>query len=278
MTSLQNSKTNMNVKDVQRLIESFAPLSLSTSFCEKFDDYDNSGLLLYPKEREVSKVLCALDLTASVISEAVEGGYEMILTHHPVIYEPLKELTLEKERGILKLIEAGISVFSAHLNLDSCKNGFNEGFAKACGLLKSEILMPVSESEGILRLGELEKPQSLKDYAETLKQVFHCAVKISAGNPSIQKIAVLNGGGGNLKFLNIAKEQGANLYISGDFHHHAWIEAEKVGIALLEIPHYHAEKFFLSSFVQKLNELAEKDGKTTIFTESKTENAPYFIL
>lgn len=268
----------MTVKDVQKLVESFAPLTLSTSFCEKFDDYDNSGLLLYPKEREVSKVLCALDLTASVISEAIEGGYEMILTHHPAIYEPLKELTLEKERGILKLIEAGISVYSAHLNLDSCKYGFNEGFAKACGLNESIVLMPVSESEGILRLGELEKPQNLQEYANSLKQFFHCPVKISAGNPTIQKIAVLNGGGGNLKYISIAKEHGADLYISGDFPHHGWIEAEKMGISLLEIPHYHAEKFFLSGFVQKLNELAEKEGNTTTFTESKTENAPYFIL
>ncbi len=243
----------MKVNDIVAAMEHIAPLSISKGVCEKFGDYDNSGLLMDFCRGPVEKVLVALDASMSVMTEAVSLGVQMIVTHHPIIYTPLKSVGYEDviTRKILIASEHRISVYSAHLNLDSAEGGINEEFARACGLSTSRNLCDLDGKNGYLRLGELDKSCALGEYRERLAQKFGPFVR-AIGNPEscIERVAAVNGGGAAL--YERALRAGADCFISGDFRHHEYKDAIDNGLCLVEIPHYDAEKFYMSILTERL--------------------------
>lgn len=245
----------MKVDDIVQAMERIAPLSISKGVCEKFGDYDNSGLLMNFCRGEVDSVLVALDASMPVLSEAVSLGAQMIVTHHPVIYAPVKSVGADDltTRKILTAAEHGISIFSAHLNLDSAPGGINDQFAALCGLKESRNLFDLDGESGYLRLGELEHPRSLEEYRSELSKSFGPFVR-AVGDPDkqIRRVAVVNGGAGGL--YSRARKAGADCFVSGDFRHHEYHDALDLGISLIDIPHYDAEKFYMRILAGRLSE------------------------
>ena len=144
------------VADVLQFIETIAPPHMA-------EGWDNCGLLCGRKEREVKKILVALDPFATVIDEAIALGADLIVTHHPLIFrDKLMAVNEDTETGrcVLKLIENGIAAINAHTNLDMAPGGVNEVLAQTLGLADIEIVDPV-ENYGLLRKGTVEA-QSLE--------------------------------------------------------------------------------------------------------------------
>ncbi|MCU0423956.1 MAG: Nif3-like dinuclear metal center hexameric protein [Bacteroidia bacterium] len=125
------------IKDVIRLLESWAPLSLQ-------EDYDNAGLITGDREAEVSGVLISLDCTPSVIDEAIQKKCNLIIAHHPVIFKGLKKITPVNEigRSIIKAIKHDIAIYAIHTNLDNVAHGVNLKLAQKLELVAPKILVP----------------------------------------------------------------------------------------------------------------------------------------
>ena len=148
----------MNVKELFCILNEYAPLNLSKELCEIEEGYDNSGIIL-DSSRQTDKVLFCLDLTSKSVEKAIELGCGIIVTHHPAIYRPIKNLT--SDAPLLKCASEKIGVISMHLNLDCAKEGIDYYLAKGLGGEVVKILTPLSvEGTGYGRISEVNATAS----------------------------------------------------------------------------------------------------------------------
>lgn len=211
-------------------------------------DFDNAGFLVGRGDREVSRVLVALDITPAVIEEAAAKGCQLILTHHPVIWGKLGQVTDESTTGrnVLALIEQGIAAICAHTNLDVAEGGVNTQLALAVGLTDTVPLEPMGEDEagrpyGIGRVGKLpDGPLSLAAFARRVKEGLHLdgLRALDAGKP-VEKVAV--GGGACGSMLPLVQAMGCDTFLTSDLKHDLYLEARALGINLLDAGHYATE-------------------------------------
>ena len=117
------------VKDIYRFIDIIAPFSTQ-------EEWDNSGLLVGEENKEVSRILFALDITSDVLNQAINANAELIITHHPIIFKPVSNIL--SDSLLYKLIENGISIISAHTNYDKAVDGVNDILCKTIGATKYE--------------------------------------------------------------------------------------------------------------------------------------------
>lgn len=240
------------VKDVIKVIENFAPKILK-------EDFDNVGLMVGDKEKEVKKVLLALDCTLDVIEEAKEKSIDLIITHHPLIFKKPNSITTETLLGkkIIKLIQNDISLYSSHTNLDSAKNGLNETIVKVLGFEKSEILELNKNSrkdkkDGIGRLVTLDKEIYIEDLIKQVKEKLNIkALRVVLGTNSINKIAIINGSGQD--FFDIAIKNGANCIITGDTTYHYASDYKEMGITIVDVGHFASEWIVYQHVISLMN-------------------------
>ena len=222
------------VKDVTRVIEDFAPLSIQ-------EKWDNSGLCIGSPEASVSSVLFGLDCTPQLVDEAIECGADMIVTHHPLIFSGLKKISPDDMIGeaVFKAIKAGISIYAAHTNADKVIAGVSGAMAAKLGLQNVEILSEDGEGTGLGVVGELPHPMTAQQMIECVKERFALkTVKVSKPlEGEITKVALCGGSGSSL--ISAARSAGAQLYISGDISYHNFFTPE--GFMLMDIGHYESE-------------------------------------
>ena len=222
------------VKDVIRVIEEFAPLSIQ-------EKWDNSGLCVGSPEDSVSSVLFGLDCTPELVDEAVACGADMIVTHHPLIFSGLKKISSDDLVGsaVIKAIKAGISIYAAHTNADKVLAGVSGAMAARLGLVNVRILDEDGEGTGLGVVGELPVAQTAQQVVELVKERFSQKV-VKASKPvdgDIRTVAMCGGSGASL--IGAAKAAGAQLYISGDISYHNFFTQE--GFMLMDIGHYESE-------------------------------------
>ncbi|MBO7310396.1 MAG: Nif3-like dinuclear metal center hexameric protein, partial [Clostridia bacterium] len=222
----------MTVKQLYDILDSRIPRSLS---CE----WDNDGLMCCPNgEKEVKKVLIALDVTAQVVEYAISGGYDAIVSHHPFIFKGIKSINEESyiSEKAIRLIQNGISVFSFHTRLDAVSGGVND---RLCELLELTSVQSFGEGD-IGRIGELDTPLDGEALAAKIKSLLHAdgVFLADAGKPC-KRIAVLGGSGGDC--ITDAISAGADAYISGTLSYHAMTDAPDMGITLIEAGHFYTE-------------------------------------
>ncbi len=253
----------VKLAEIIKLIESKFP----TEYAE---DFDNIGLLVGRRDREITKVLLCLDANKNVVKEAIEKGAELIITHHPVIFNPIKCINDDTDSGemLVSAIENGISIYSAHTNLDSAPNGLTD---TVCQMLD---LSPISNLEGNLgRLCKAEKGTCAKSLCERIKKEFGIEKLFSTfeKDKEIKTVAVCNGGGGG-ELVDIAKSLGADVYISGDLKHHE-LSALKTNdkTDFIEMRHFDSEK--IAPYIIK-EALLKSFGKNIELIVSKAEEAP----
>ena len=223
----------MIVKELYAYIEGVAPRALSA-------EWDNDGIACCTDaERPVKRVLVALDATEAVVDKAIDGGFDVLLTHHPLLFKGVKELTpaATVPRKLLKLIKADVTAMSFHTRLDAAEGGVNDILAATLGLENVKPFGPVGEEMG--RIGDLPKMLSATECAKTVCEKLQIPAVLLAGTGSVRRVAVLGGEGGD--FVSAAKAAGADLFLAGRIGYHRMLDGAEEGIALIEAGHFATE-------------------------------------
>ena len=221
----------MLCKEIVQVIEAAYPREAAL-------DFDNVGLLAGRTEKEVKRVYIALDATDAVIDRAVEAGADMLVTHHPLIFSPLKKVTDEDfvSRRVVKLIQNDISYYAMHTNYDVL--GMAELAEKILGIRDSEVLDITMEKdgkpEGIGRIGELEKPMTLEECCVYVKHKLNLGSLKVFGDmqAEVSRLAISPGSGKTAIAAAIAK--GADVLVTGDIGHHDGLDAVEQGLAVID--------------------------------------------
>lgn len=213
------------INDVYAYIDKIAPF-------DKAMDFDNAGLLCGDKNSNVTNALVCLDITDAVLNEAVELGCELIISHHPIIFQPLKSLA---SSGIpYKLAQNGITAICAHTNLDISPIGTNAQLAKLLDLVAVEMV----ENEPIA-IGELKHEMSPKNFALYVKEKLGCTgLRYLNGGKNIKRVGICTGAGGDM-FYTVSRK--IDAFITGEIKHHQIIDADKMNITVADIGHFRSE-------------------------------------
>ena len=224
----------MKVKDIVKVIEDFAPLSLQ-------EGWDNSGLCIGSPDAPVSSVLLGLDCTPELVEEAVACGADMIVTHHPLIFSGLKKISPDDKTGeaVIKAIKAGISIYAAHTNADKVIAGVSGAMAAKLGLKDVTVLDEDGEGTGLGVVGDLPEPMSAEEVATLVKECFALKM-LRMSKPldgKISRVAMCGGSGGSL--IKAAMNSGAQLYLTGDVSYHNFFTQD--GFMIMDVGHYESE-------------------------------------
>ncbi len=258
------------VLEIKKELDKYFPFTES-------EPWDNSGLLV-EGEREVSKIVVALDATLPVIKEAAELGAELIITHHPVIFHPLKAL-IDSEPAVFAL-KNNISIISAHTNYDISEYGADASLKamleKAAGFSAQSVL-DIRRTEpsphGFGFVGNLKGDYTCEQFAAVLKEIFGCEqIRLVPSQRKLRKIAYCSGAGG--EYLKKAISLGCDAYITADVKHSSFTEALNAGIALYAPTHYQMEK----PAMQNLAKLASSLFPDAEVVVSCKETEPTIVL
>ncbi len=237
-----NKGVPMQVGDIIKILEKQSPPEYAM-------DWDHVGLLVGRRNREVDRLVLALDATAEVINYAIEVGAQMIVTHHPMIFSKVDRVNDDTVLGqkILALAETGTACFAMHTNFDT-RGGMGRLAAEMIGLHNVEVLEETMDGEGIGCVGLLDydKPLSLTEMTEKVKETFGLERVVVFGNPNAQvdKVAISPGSGKSV--IGEAIKKGADCLITGDIGHHDGIDAVEAGLTIIDASHYGIEKIFVS--------------------------------
>ena len=204
----------MKIKEITDAIERFAPLALQ-------EGYDNAGLVVGDPEREVSRALLAVDVTEEVLAEAEQEGCDLVVTHHPIVFHPLKRLNEADyvQRCVARAVRWDIALYACHTNLDSTPNGMSWRLASELGIGSLRVLAPSpdkGEGVGFGVVGELPEAVPTLDYLrEAGRRLRVGALRHSRiVHERVRRVAVCTGAGGSL--LGEALRAGAELYLTAD--------------------------------------------------------------
>lgn len=232
----------MKLAEIINRLEQFCPSSFAL-------DWDNSGLQAGNTQNPVDTVLLAVDCTSAVVEEAVEKHAQLILTHHPLVFDGIKSISDNDFIGkrIVRMLENRISCFSMHTNFDVL--GMADAAADELKLLDREVLEVTFEDdvsrEGIGRIGKLPEYMTLSDASAYVRDVFRVPYVRVFGQPDtpVLTAAILPGSGSSE--IDLALKTGADVIITGDITHHKGIDAVEKGIAVIDAGHYGIEKLFV---------------------------------
>lgn len=247
----------MTIREIINTLEAFAPLDLQ-------EDFDNAGVQVAVNscpdalDAQLTGVLVCLDITEQVIDEAIAKNCNMVVSHHPLIFQPLKRVCGQtyQQRCVAKAILAGITLYSAHTNLDNARGGVNHIIASMLGLNNLQWLEPRGSEGGSGVIGELPVPMTAMQLLLSLKTLFKVDALFNncRGNSAfaeqksvcgtiavekeIRKVALCGGAGAFL--MGKAREMGADAFITGEIHYHDYFGQDML---LVEMGHYQSEQY-----------------------------------
>ena len=229
----------MTVQDILNFTETFAPVETAA-------DFDNCGILVGDKNQKVTKALLALDITNDVVNEAKKIGAELIISHHPVIFNPLKKVI--KGSVVFNLIKNDLTALCLHTNLDlSPILGVNTSLADALGMVNCSF---AENSYGYI--GELKEPMSSREFAEMAKEKLNCKGIKYTEKDAVKKVCVSSGAGAEELFT--ALNHNCDLFLTGEMKHHLYIEALQKDIAVVEVGHFKSENIVITPLMEKLQQ------------------------
>ncbi len=222
----------MTVKELYEKMSEYIPESLS-------EPWDNDGLMCSPdSSQEVKRVLLTLDVTEEIVDYAIERSYDLIVSHHPLIFRPVSKINADNHvaRKIIKLINNGVSVFSFHTRLDKLSGGVNDTLAKILGLGSLEAL----GEDGLGRIGSLPREMELDEFCDMVKTRLSAdSLRVADAYNTVLRVALVGGDGKD--YVDAAIAAGADTYLSGRISYNIMEEAPELGINLIEAGHYHTE-------------------------------------
>ncbi|MBE6955618.1 MAG: Nif3-like dinuclear metal center hexameric protein [Ruminococcaceae bacterium] len=241
----------ITVRNILDLIETFAPLNTA-------EDWDNVGLLVGRHDKQVKRVMVALDPFYHVVQEASEWGADLLLVHHPLFFST-KTVTDRDDIGrtILALLKADMAEISLHTNLDQAQGGVNDCLAEACGLQNIDFLEvngvdKNGNAHGYCRVGEVE-PCSLEDYALRVKEGLGCqGVRVASAGREVHKVCV--GSGSCAAYAAVAAAAGCDTFVTGDEKYNNFHDAQALGINVIDAGHFYTENVVCPYLKRKLEE------------------------
>jgi len=229
----------VTVRDIYDFINSFAPF-------ETQESWDNSGMLIGDISKEVKTVAVCLDITPDTIENAKMNGADLIVSHHPVIFNPVSKVL--KGEPVYELLQAGLCAICAHTNLDIAHGGVNDVLAH---ILELEDISVLQSSDGteILRVGKIKKcnPQ---DFAKHVATNLKTTVRLAKGGRDIETVAVCGGSGCSL--IPDILSAGIDAFVTGDAKHNDFLDASDHGLTLIAAGHYETENPAMPIFAQCL--------------------------
>lgn len=247
---------SLTVKEIIKYMQMLAPEELK-------ENWDNVGLMVGCEDSIVKKVLFALDVNDEVVDEAINNDCSLIITHHPLIFGSLKNITNSSPLGrrIIKLIKNDISVFSAHTNFDICLRGTNSFLANLFELKNIENLCPpVCDNVGLGKVGFLQKEMPFIDFAKFVKEKLNLKNVTISGNAqkTIKKIGLCTGSGADKELMNFAIKAKCDAYVTGDIKFHDAQFANDLGLCLVDATHYGTEACAMKTMAEYLEKIKEE--------------------
>lgn len=242
----------MILNDLISYLEEIAPPHLQES-------YDNSGLIYGHPDLELTGALVSLDCTEDVVDEAISLGFNLIVSHHPIVFSGIKKFSHDNyvHRVVINAIQHNIAIYAIHTNLDNVlEHGVNQKIAQKIGLTQCTILRPKDSAEphtGSGIIGELHNPidpLAFMDHLKgsmNLKTIKHTALLTRP----VQRVAVCGGAGSFL--LVDAKAAGADVFITADYKYHEFFDADGI-LTIVDIGHYESEYFTIELLFELLTE------------------------
>ena len=220
---------------------------------------ENEVIHIDIENKEVKKVMLSLDVTGDVIDEAIEENVDLVITHHPLIFDPVKSVT--SDTLLYKAVSSGLSFISSHTCLDIAKDGVNDCLANAVGIKNIESI----EEDVFLKLGEIEE-KSEDEFVAILKDKLSCNVLYNSTGNKIKKIAFCSGSGGDL--WELAKKIEADALLTGEAKYHEFLDASFNNISIFACGHFETEVVVIDMLKEKL----EKEFKTIKFLKANQKN------
>lgn len=225
-----------SVREIYNFIDTIAPFNTA-------EEWDNSGLLVGDENKMVSRILFALDCTDDVINQAVSCGADLIVTHHPVIFKPLSEVTADSL--VYKLVKNDLSIICAHTNYDKAIEGVNDIL---CYTVELENFVHI---DGIcLNVGELLTEMSTSEFAQHIKSKLNGVVRHNSIEKTVKRVAVCSGSGSD--YLSLAKELNCDALLTGDGSHHSFLDANEMGILLVCAGHFETENIAIKPLADRI--------------------------
>ena len=225
-------------------MEAIAPVSLALS-------YDNVGLLIGPDHDEIHSVLVALDLTVDTASEAALIGADLVLTHHPIMFQPVHRILPDdpETAAAYILIRNGIGHFAAHTNLDAAPEGINDCLCDLIGLRNVSIAGP----DNVVRIGSLPETRKLGDLARSLSALLGGGMSIVGGADKLVRKGAICSGSGNGLFQTVSAS-GADFLLTGEIKHSEAVLYRNADIGVILGGHYETETVILPRLISRLQE------------------------
>lgn len=224
------------VRDVYEFINSIAPFDTA-------EEWDNAGLLVGNASKVVNKILFALDCTEDVIEQAVSCGADLIVTHHPIIFKPISEVTANSL--VYKLIKNDLNIICAHTNYDKAKDGVNDILCKTVEL---ENITKIDNT--CLNVGELKTEMNSNEFAQCVKLKLNGVVRYNSIEKTVKKVAVCSGSGSD--YLVLAKELYCDALLTGDGSHHSFLDADDMDMLLICAGHFETENIAIQPLAEKI--------------------------
>ena len=264
------------ISDIIKLLEDIAPTCLA-------EDWDNVGLQLGKRDWSVRSIWVALDPLPEVVTAACREKVDLLITHHPLIFRPIKNLDFDTSLGAIfkQATDNHMGILSAHTNLDTAADGTNDVLASRIGLKNVKVLgdeISTHSGLGLGRIGELEEPLDLSAFAASvIKKLGVSHAKVAGSRDLvISKAAVCSGSGSDL--LRHFFSSDAQAYISGDFRYHDARDAEAHNRGLIDIGHFASEQIILEVLTEQLHVRSTQAGMDVTIEACGLEKDPFMII
>lgn len=259
------------VHEIEEELFLLAPRDLAAS-------WDNVGLLVGEPDREVGRVLVALDVTPDVVREAVHGAYDLIVAHHPVMNVHWHEHEMQTLRAdtrlgrlLMELVKNGVSVICMHTNLDAAQGGVNDTMAARLGLDEVELL---GDEEGVGRIGVLPAPMTLMEFLSLVrKRLRPNGIRFAAGGKNVRRVAVGGGACGDFFIKAIARD--CDTFVTADVKYNQFLDASAQGLNLIDAGHFPTEDVVCPILIGRLEE--RFPGLTVGKSVSHREIIQYYV-
>jgi dinuclear metal center YbgI/SA1388 family protein len=264
------------VKDILDNLEIEAPFQLAES-------WDNVGLLIGNPEQKVTGVLAGLDATNALIDEAISNGCNTVVTHHPVIFKPLASIDTSTPEGQLvqKALRHDLAIIGCHTNFDSAREGVSDVLGHLLGLTDLRPLIASTggtEDTGLGRIGVYENGLNPEEFLIRLFSALKLDTVQMAGKlPAAIKTVAVCGGSGS-EFAPIARQKGADVYLSAEIKHNIAIWARENNFCIIDGTHYATEKPAVALLVKRLLQANETEGWNISVRQSTDEKHPFVYI
>ncbi len=228
----------MTVKEIYDYLNLIAPFDTA-------EEWDNCGLLVGSYEKEVKKIYIALDVTNDALKDAISFGADLVITHHPLIFNPVSQILCDSL--VYKAVASGMSFIASHTCLDKAEGGVNHCLANKVGVKN----LKTSENDEFLKYGEIE-PCTAEEFAIRVKSALGGGVSFTDSGKIIKTVALCSGSGGD--FVAEAKNMGADAFLTGEAKHHEYLYSNDFGISMFVAGHFETENVVCEYLYKSLNE------------------------